>query len=108
MTSEELKWDEQGRLTSANPATYKIPTANDVPEIFNVELLEDTPNVANTIFHSKAVGEPPLMLAISAWCAIRDAIRSVAKQGQQIELEAPATPENIMNAVLSLKRSEKA
>ncbi len=107
LTSEELKWDEKGRLTSANPATYKIPTANDVPEIFNVELLEDTPNVANTIFHSKAVGEPPLMLAISAWCAIRDAIRSVAKPDSQIELDAPATPENIMNAVLSLKKSQK-
>ncbi len=107
LTSEELKWDEQGRLTSANPATYKIPTANDVPEVFNVALLEDTPNVANTIFHSKAVGEPPLMLAISAWCAIRDAIRSVAKDNQKIELDAPATPENIMNAVLNLKKSEK-
>ena len=104
LTSEELKWDEQGRLTSANPATYKIPTANDVPEIFNVELLEDTPNVANTIFHSKAVGEPPLMLAISAWCAIRDAIRSVANKGETIELDAPATPENIMASIGKLKQ----
>ncbi len=103
LTSEELKWDEQGRLTSANPATYKIPTANDIPEIFNVELLDDTPNVANTIFHSKAVGEPPLMLAISAWCAIRDAIRSVTDSKQQIELEAPATPENIMASIGKLK-----
>lgn len=104
LTSEELKWDEQGRLTSANPATYKIPTANDVPEVFNVELLNDTPNVANTIFHSKAVGEPPLMLAISAWCAIRDVIRSVADDDQKIELEAPATPENIINALEKLKQ----
>ncbi len=103
LTSEELKWDDQGRLTSANPATYKIPTANDIPEIFNVELLDDTPNVANTIFHSKAVGEPPLMLAISAWCAIRDAIRSIASSNQKIELEAPATPENIMNTIGKLR-----
>jgi xanthine dehydrogenase large subunit len=103
LTSEELKWDEQGRLTSANPATYKIPTANDIPEIFNVELLDDTPNVANTIFHSKAVGEPPLMLAISGWCAIRDAIRSVAKPDSPIDLDAPATPENIMNAIGKLR-----
>ena len=104
LTSEELKWDKLGRLTSANPATYKIPTANDVPEIFNVALLDDTPNVANTIFHSKAVGEPPLMLAISAWCAIRNAIRSVAKPDAQIKLDAPATPENIMNALGKLKQ----
>jgi xanthine dehydrogenase large subunit len=106
LTSEELKWDEQGRLTSANPATYKIPTANDIPEIFNVELLEDTPNVANTIFRSKAVGEPPLMLAISAWCAVRDAIRSYAKPKQKIELDAPATPENIMNAIGKLNSGD--
>lgn len=103
LTSEELKWDEKGRLSSANAATYKIPTAYDVPEIFNVELLQDAPNIANTIFRSKAVGEPPLMLAISAWCAIRDVISSLADSNQPIELEAPATPENIMNAVLGLQ-----
>jgi xanthine dehydrogenase large subunit len=103
LTSEDLKWDEQGRLSSANPATYKIPTAHDVPEIFNVELLQDTPNVANTIFRSKAVGEPPLMLAISAWCAIRQAISSTSEPNQTIDLVAPATPENILFAIEKLK-----
>ena len=104
LTSEDLRWDDKGKLTSANPATYKIPTAHDVPEIFNVELLEEAPNVANTIFRSKAVGEPPLMLAISAWCAIREVVASFASPKQAITLEAPATPENIMNAIGRLKQ----
>jgi len=99
LTSEELKWDKTGKLSSANPATYKIPTAHDVPEIFNVELLENTPNIANTIFRSKAVGEPPLMLAISVWCAIYNVISSLAKDNKFIALEAPATPENIIKAI---------
>ncbi len=104
LTSEDLKWDDTGCLSSANPATYKIPTAHDIPEVFNVSLLKNVPNVANTIFRSKAVGEPPLMLAISVWCAIRNAIGSIASPSQQIELEAPATPENIMNAINTLKK----
>ena len=103
LTSEELKWDESGKLTSANPATYKIPTANDVPKIFNIKLLEDAPNIAHTIFHSKAVGEPPLMLAISVWCAIHNAVASFADYKQKVELEAPATPENIIKAIEHLQ-----
>lgn len=104
LTTEDLKWDDTGRLSSANPATYKIPTAHDMPEIFNVELLQEAPNVANTIFRSKAVGEPPLMLAISAWCAIRNVISGLAASSSQpIQLEAPATPENIMKAIAKVK-----
>ncbi|MEE9327202.1 MAG: xanthine dehydrogenase molybdopterin binding subunit [Cocleimonas sp.] len=104
LTSEDLKWDQKGRLSSANPATYKIPTAHDVPEIFNVELLQNAPNITNTIFRSKAVGEPPLMLAISVWCAIRQVIASLADSKEAIELEAPATPENIMASIERLKK----
>lgn len=104
LTSEDLRWDEKGKLSSANPATYKIPTAHDIPEIFNVELLQEAPNVANTIFRSKAVGEPPLMLAISAWCAIRQVISGLAKPSQSICLEAPATPENIMKAIAQIQQ----
>ncbi len=104
LTSEDLKWDQMGRLSSANPATYKIPTAHDVPDIFNVKLLQDAPNITNTIFRSKAVGEPPLMLAISVWCAIRQAISSLSDSKKGIKLEAPATPENIMKAVLDLEK----
>ena len=100
LTTEDLKWDETGKLSSANPATYKIPTASDIPPIFNVELLENSPNIANTIFRSKAVGEPPLMLAISVWCAIHNAIGSLAKNNNIIDLEAPATPENIIRALV--------
>ena len=107
LTSEDLKWDDNGRLSSTNPATYKIPTAHDMPEIFKVELLQDAPNVANTIFRSKAVGEPPLMLAISAWCAIREVVASFASLKQAVTLEAPATPENIMNAIQQIKRNGK-
>jgi len=103
LTTEDLQWDDTGRLSSANPATYKIPTAHDVPEIFNVALLQEAPNVANTIFRSKAVGEPPLMLAISAWCAIREVIAGLTDSSQTIQLKAPATPENIMNAIMKLQ-----
>ena len=78
LTCEELKWDARGRLLTDGPATYKIPAIADAPPVFNVRLLENAPNSEETIFRSKAVGEPPLMLAISAWCAIRDAIASLA------------------------------
>ena len=64
VTSEELVWDQSGRLLTSGPATYKIPAIGDAPTIFNVELLPDSPNKEATVFRSKAVGEPPLMLAI--------------------------------------------
>ena len=107
LTCEELKWDADGRLLTDGPATYKIPAVADAPAIFNVRLLEDAPNAEDTIFHSKAVGEPPLMLAISAWCAIRDAIASLAPASASASakpricprLDAPATPEEILKAV---------
>ena len=106
LTSEDLQWQQNGRLASANPATYKIPTAHDVPEIFNVELLQNTPNIANTIFRSKAVGEPPLMLATSVWCAIHNAVAASLQAQENPEqkpviLQAPATPENILKALSS-------
>ena len=99
LTSEELKWGPDGRLLSDGAATYKIPAISDMPEIFNVKLLENQPNEEPTIFRSKAVGEPPLMLAISAWCAIRDAIGAVADYRVFPQLNAPATPEEILRVV---------
>ena len=96
LTSEELKWDANGRLLSDGPATYKIPAIGDAPPVFNVQLLEDHPNEENTIFRSKAVGEPPLMLGISAWCAIRDAIGAATGYRAFPTLNAPATPEEIL------------
>ena len=95
LTCEELWWDQQGRLRTAGPSTYKIPGSRDAPAIFNVHLLEDSPNTANTIFRSKGVGEPPLLLATAVWTAIRDAL---ATPGQVVDLDAPATPERIAMA----------
>ncbi|NKB61496.1 MAG: xanthine dehydrogenase molybdopterin binding subunit [Gammaproteobacteria bacterium] len=99
LTCEELKWDNQGRLITDGPATYKIPAISDTPEVFNVRLLQNSPNSEATVFRSKAVGEPPLMLTISAWCAIRDAIASVEGRTTFPQLHAPATPEEILRAI---------
>ena len=101
LTSEELVFDKNGRLTTHAPSTYKIPTAFDVPEDFRVSFFENE-NREETIWRSKAVGEPPLMLAISVFAAIADAIHSVAP-GSQVPLDAPATPEAILRAVQAVK-----
>jgi xanthine dehydrogenase large subunit len=103
LTSEELWWDGDGRLRTCGPSTYKIPGSRDVPPIFNVRLLEDAPNRAATIFRSKAIGEPPLMLAISVWLAIRDAIASLADHKLAPRLDAPATPERVLAAIEELR-----
>ena len=103
LTTEELIWDDQGRLLTTGPASYKIPAIGDTPTEFNVELLPDSPNVEATIFHSKAVGEPPLMLGISVWSAICDAIASLSNHKLSPLLDAPATPERILNACNELR-----
>ncbi len=97
LTTEELVFDDKGRLLTHAPSTYKIPVASDVPVAFRVELFDNT-NREDTIYHSKAVGEPPLMLAISVFAAIADAIHSL-KPGQPVDLDAPATPEAILKAI---------
>jgi xanthine dehydrogenase large subunit len=99
LTTEELWWDEAGKLKTHGPSTYKIPGSRDVPPVFNVRLLADQPNREETIFRSKGVGEPPLMLAISVWLAVRDAIASLADHRLAPNLDAPATPERILAAV---------
>ena len=98
LTTEELKWDDSGKLMSNNLATYKIPAIGDTPGIFNVDLY-DRANEEDTIYHSKAVGEPPFMLAMSVWCAIKDAISSIADYGVDPKLDTPATPERVFNAI---------
>jgi xanthine dehydrogenase large subunit len=98
LTTEELVWDKQGRLRTHAPSTYKIPAASDIPEHFRVELFQSEGPREDTIFKSKAVGEPPLMLGISVFCAINNAIASL-KPGVMPALDAPATPEAIMRAV---------
>ena len=103
LTSEELWWNEQGKLMTHAPSTYKIPTCGDRPEHFNVELWGRGINVENTVHRSKAVGEPPLMLAISVFHAISDAISSLGGYGRVPDLDTPATPECILMAVEDMK-----
>jgi xanthine dehydrogenase large subunit len=91
LTCEELWWDEEGRLRTLGPSTYKIPGSRDVPPIFNVRLLEGAPARAETVFRSKAVGEPPVMLATAVWNALRDAAGPA-------RLDLPATPERLLMA----------
>jgi xanthine dehydrogenase large subunit len=102
LTTEELVFDGKGQLLTHAPSTYKIPTASDVPADFRVRLWQSSGNPSPTIFRSKAVGEPPLMLAISVFCAINDAVASL-RPGAVPPLDAPATPESIMRAVTALK-----
>jgi xanthine dehydrogenase large subunit len=97
LTTEELVYGEDGRLLTHAPSTYKIPVASDVPDDFRVALF-DNENHEPTIYRSKAVGEPPLMLATSVFAAIADAVHSAAP-GHSVLLDAPATPESILKAV---------
>ena len=104
LTTEELVWNDQGRLLSNNPATYKIPAISDMPADFRVDLVPDDPNREHTIYNSKAVGEPPFMLAISVWSALKDAIASVADYKINPKLDTPSTPERVLWAVESIKQ----
>jgi len=105
LTSEELVFDDRGRLLTHAPSTYKIPCASDVPEDFRIALF-DGANAEDTIYRSKAVGEPPLMLAISVFAAIADALHGLGATGpgpgKVVPLDAPATPEAILRAVEAL------
>ena len=107
LTSEELVWDREGRLLTHGPSTYKIPGSRDVPPRFRVHILEDAPNRAPTVFRSKAVGEPPLMLAIAVWLAIRDAVGRVVGPALLPRLDAPATPEAILAALCGHERGAR-
>ena len=107
LTTEELVWNEQGRLLSNNPATYKIPAINDAPEDFRVALVPNAPNGERTIYNSKAVGEPPFMLGMSVWSALKDAIASVNDYKTSPTLDTPATPERVLFAVEAIKGAAK-
>ncbi len=97
LTSEEISWNERGELVTHAPSTYKIPTCSDLAIDFRVELTRDLANAEKTIYRSKAVGEPPFMLALSAFHALRDAIATDARPLP--DLRAPATPESILRAL---------
>ncbi len=103
VTTEEIKWDDKGNLMTHSPDTYKIPSVQDIPKDFRTELLQGVPN-PNTIRKSKAVAEPPLMLALSAWLAIKDAVSAVANHKIEPEFSLPATNEVILLAIEKLKK----
>jgi xanthine dehydrogenase large subunit len=105
LTMEELVWDANGALATHAPSTYKIPVASDCPREFNVWLWERGENRRDVAYRSKAVGEPPLMLALSVFHAIYDAIGSTSNSREPVPLEAPATPESILRAICQLKSS---
>jgi len=106
LTTEELWWDDKGRLRTHAPSTYKIPLASDRPKIFNTRLA-DWPEAAEpTVYRSKAVGEPPLMLAMSVFHALSDAVASVANHKIFPQLDAPATPERVLMAVERLRAAK--
>ncbi|MCP4432082.1 MAG: xanthine dehydrogenase molybdopterin binding subunit [Gammaproteobacteria bacterium] len=106
LTSEELVWNEQGRLTTHAPSTYKIPTITDCPSEFHTALF-DNRNVKDTVMRSKAVGEPPLLLPFSVFFAIRDAISSVDGHNLNPPLRAPATPEAILDAITAVREGRE-
>ena len=98
LTTEELVFDDKGALLTHAPSTYKIPACSDRPPVFNMELW-DGENAEDTIHRSKAVGEPPLMLAISVFSALTNAVAAAADHKAMPNLDAPATPERILRAV---------
>ncbi|NIC40069.1 xanthine dehydrogenase molybdopterin binding subunit, partial [Aquabacterium sp. A08] len=98
LTTEELVWKADGQLATHAPSTYKIPTTGDVPAHLRVDLWPE-PNREDNVFGSKAVGEPPFMLGISVWEAIRDAVAQARGDGAPVRLDAPATPERVLWAV---------
>ena len=101
---EELVWHPKtGMLTTHAPSTYKIPTANDCPPVFNVRLFQNK-NVEDSIHRSKAVGEPPLLLPFSVFYAIRDAVSAVGGHRVDPPLAAPATSESILRAITAVQR----
>ncbi len=103
LTTEELFFSRDGHLKTHAPSTYKIPTARDWPVESHVALLAHAPNVEDSIHRSKAVGEPPLMLAFSALHAIRDAVAACGDGSRLPLLPAPATPETVLRAIAAIR-----
>jgi len=98
LTTEELVWDANGKLLTRGASTYKIPTAADIPSQFHIQLWHEA-NPEDNIGGSKAVGEPPFMLAISVFEALRDAVAQARGNGHAVRLDAPVTPERILMAL---------
>ncbi len=100
-TTEELKYDDKGRLLSVSPTTYKIPNITDIPKIFNVDTIDNPKHTVN-VFRSKAMGEPPLMLGISVWLAVKHALSQVSSS-RLPRLAIPATNDAVMTALTELQ-----
>jgi len=107
LTMEELVWNDKGKLMTSGPASYKVPAVADMPLDLRVKLVENRKNPEDTVFHSKAVGEPPFMLGISVWCAIKDAVASLADYKAQPKIDAPATPERVLWGVEQMRRLKR-
>ena len=103
LTMEEVNWNSKGQITTFSPSTYKIPAVSDVPRKFNVEIFKQGKNKEKVINKAKTTGEPPLMLAMSVFYAIKDAIASAEKYKVTPILDAPATPEKILMSLKELK-----
>ncbi len=102
LTLEELLWDMKGRVSTAGASTYKLPSWSEVPEVFNVEMLQRATQ-PGVVMGSKAIGEPPLMLALSVREALRDAIAAFG-EGAPVSFDSPATPERVFFAVRQVRR----
>jgi len=105
LTMEEVKWNDNGKITTFSPSTYKIPAVSDIPKKFNVEIYKEGKNVEDVVNKSKTTGEPPLMLAMSVFFAIKDAISSVSNYKKIPKLDTPATAENILLSIKGLKKN---
>ncbi|HZK08086.1 MAG TPA: xanthine dehydrogenase molybdopterin binding subunit [Bacteroidales bacterium] len=105
-TTEEIKWNDKGFLLTHSPDTYKIPGVRNIPEVFEIEIARDIPNVG-TIQNSKAVGEPPLMLALSVWLALKDAISAVGNHQYEPPFDLPATNDNMLQWIEKMRLLEQ-
>ena len=107
LTMEEVNWNSNGQITTFSPSTYKIPAASDTPRKFNVEIFKQGKNKEKVVNKAKTTGEPPLMLAMSVFYAIKDAIAAAGKYKKVPILNAPATPEKILMSLKELKSRTK-
>jgi xanthine dehydrogenase large subunit len=103
LTMEEVIWGDDGKIKTFSPSTYKIPAVTDIPKIFNVEIYKKGINVEKVVNKAKTTGEPPLMLAMSVFFAIKDAIASISNYQKTPDLDAPATAEKILLSIKKLK-----
>ena len=103
LTMEEVIWGDDGKIKTFSPSTYKIPAVTDIPKIFNVEIYKKGINVEKVVNKAKTTGEPPLMLAMSVFFAIKDAIASISNYQKTPNLDAPATAEKILLSIKKLK-----